>query len=850
MRGVIHWEAFGEDFEMKRVASKWLGSNGWTVSLCALVAYAAPVWAEDAAAALAYARGALEKGAGAVASSSLEAVLSGGKASDIERNEARLLLARIFLRSGETGRVESLLRGMEGDPAAALCLAQAALTAERWTVAAERFMSAARLGENAEVCVQGRAVALSQCGRRGEAVSELRACVDAGKRGHSVLLSLASLLIDDSELDEARGLLKRVESASAAEASSKRFLEARIDLAEGRVAEAGEVFGALLAEDVPKGADVFVGALLGQAAVAEQRGETERAIRGLLQFLKTGRAVVGVELLFQKLSTLLSETQVSVEEELKDCLRVGPPEQRALARFYLAQMHFNLGKGAKGAAELALFCEEFPKHRLAPVALLQRAEQAMSGPEWSGAEALISEGLSLCEEPAVCRLLQMRQALLAYRNGAFQKSQELFSAVAARWPELGAEAAYNAGLCALQMLNFRRAAEEVEVLKKFGGAEDLAAELELESALRRVSAGQPQADEMLQSFIRTHPSHPRLGDARVALAELCNREAAKAPSAGARSSKVLRERAEALLRVVASDPQSPQSAAQARYLAVFLADAEAPRNEEEVLRMGEEFLRDFSGSPLVGEMRMKLGEIYFRRKDFANAEAHFATVAEQQAAGPLSETALFLAGQCASSLLNPGSVDRALGYWDKVASAGGALRWKARYQQAVVKSRLGEEEEGIVLFDLILKAPAGVEKEMKLSARCGKADAMLSFVKRTGGSLEEAISEYMSLAQASGVPAVWRNQALYKAGKAREVSQPLEALRLFCSVLDAQDSEEEGEYFWLYKAGFDAARILEAQGSWRDAIALYERLSRIGGGRVEEAKNRAMQLRLERFIWD
>lgn len=835
---------------MKRVASKWLGVIGRTVSLWALAVSAAPVWAEDAATALAYARSALEKGAGAVAAGALEAVLSGGTASEQDKGEARVVLAQILLRSGETARVESLLKGMEGAPAAALCLAQAALIAERWTVAAERFMSSVRLGENEEVCVQGRAVALSQCGRRGEAVSELRACLDAGGRGHLLVFSLASLLIDDSELDEARALLKRVESPSAAEVASKRFLEARIDLAEGRVAEAGEVFGALLAEDVPKGADVFVGALLGQAAVAEQRGEMERAARGLLQFLKTGRAVAGVEPLFQKLSTLLSETQLSVEEELRDCLRVGPPEQRALARFYLAQMHFNLGKGARGAAELALFCDEFPKHRLAPVALLQRAEQAMSGPEWAGAEGLISEGLSLSEEPAVCRLLQMRQALLAYRSGAFQKSLELFSAVAARWPELGAEAAYNAGLCALQLLNFRRAAEEVEVLKRFGGAEGLSAELELESALRRVSAGQPQADEMLQRFIRAHPSHPRLGDARVALAELCNREAATAPSAGARSSKVLRERAEALLRVVANDPQSPQSAVQARYLAVFLADAEVPRNEEEVLRMGEEFLRDFSGSPLVGEMRMKLGEIYFRRKDFANAEAHFATVAEQQTAGPLTETALFLAGQCASSLLNPGSVDRALGYWDKVASAGGALRWKARYQQAVVKSRLGEEEEGIVLFDLILKASAGVEEEMKLSARCGKADAMLSLAKRTGGSLDGAVSEYVSLAQSSAAPAVWRNQALYKAGKAREAAQPLEALKMFYSVLDAKDSAEAGEYFWLYKAGFDAARILEGQSAWRDAIALYERLAKIGGGRGEEAKNRATQLRLERFIWD
>ena len=799
---------------------------------------------------LAAAQASFESGAGLVASAPLEALLRGENAAEAEKIEARLLLAKICLQTGGASRVEPLLRGLEAEPSAALCLAEAALQAGRWSVAAERFLSAGSLGASGEAWVLGRAAALAQCGRRGEAVLELRARLEAAGGGNPLLLSLAALLVEDSAFEEGRALLSRMGAPGGAEASAKRLLEARMDLGEGRVAEAGEAFRALLSEDVPKGADVFVGALLGLASAAEQRGEVERAARVLLQFLKTGREVPGLESLFQKLAALLSETQVSMEEEFKDCLRVGPPEQRALARFYLAQMYFNLGKGARGAAELAFFCKEFPGHRLAPVALLQRAEQLMSGPDWSGAEALIAEGLSGCEEPAVCRLLTMRQALLAYRGGAYERSLELFSAAAARWPELRAEAAYNAGLCALQVQNFRRAAEEVEVLKKLDGAEGLAAELELEGALRRVSSGQPLADEMLQDFIRTHPLHPRLGDARVALAELCNREAAAAPDAGARSRGVLRERAGALLRVVASDPQSPQSAVQARYLAVFLADAEVPRNEEEVLRMGEDFLREFPGSPLVGEMRMKLGEIYFRRKDFANAEAHFATVAEQQSAGPLVETALFLAGQCASSLLNPGSVDRALGYWDKVAAAGGALRWKARYQQAAVKSRLGEEEEGIVLFDLILKAPAGVEPDMQLSARCGKADAMLSLAKRTGGSLDAAVAEYEALAQSAGVPAVWRNQSLYKAGKALEAGQPLEALRVFYRVLDSPGSLEAGEYFWLCKAGFDAARILEAQAAWRDAIAMYERLSRFGGGRSEEARSRAQQLRLERFIWD
>jgi hypothetical protein len=194
-------------------------------------------------------------------------------------------------------------------------------------------------------------------------------------------------------------------------------------------------------------------------------------------------------------------------------------------------------------------------------------------------------------------------------------------------------------------------------------------------------------------------------------------------------------------------------------------------------------------------------------------------------------------------------VDRALAYWDKVAQGAGALRWKARYQQAAVKSRLGEEAEGAVLFDLILRAPSGVDAELRAAARCGKADALLSLAKREGEALEGALAEYRILA-ASGVGPVWRNQALYKIGKALETNDPEEALKAFYEVLDTPGSAEAGEFFWLHKAGFDAARLLESRRAFREAATLYERLATLGGPRGEEARQRALQLRLEHFIWE
>ena len=54
----------------------------------------------------------------------------------------------------------------------------------------------------------------------------------------------------------------------------------------------------------------------------------------------------------------------------------------------------------------------------------------------------------------------------------------------------------------------------------------------------------------------------------------------------------------------------------------------------------------------------------------------------------------------------------------------------------------------------------------------------------------------------------------------------------------------------FYKAGFEAAHILEAQEQWKPAIAIYQKMAALEGPRSDEAKNRITDLRLKHFIWE
>jgi hypothetical protein len=75
-------------------------------------------------------------------------------------------------------------------------------------------------------------------------------------------------------------------------------------------------------------------------------------------------------------------------------------------------------------------------------------------------------------------------------------------------------------------------------------------------------------------------------------------------------------------------------------------------------------------------------------------------------------------------------------------------------------------------------------------------------------------------------------------------------LNVFFQLIDASTrSERSLDSLWFYKAGFNAARLLEESSNWKAAAAVYEKLVAAAGPRSDEAKARLNRLRLEHFLW-
>lgn len=139
-----------------------------------------------------------------------------------------------------------------------------------------------------------------------------------------------------------------------------------------------------------------------------------------------------------------------------------------------------------------------------------------------------------------------------------------------------------------------------------------------------------------------------------------------------------------------------------------------------------------------------------------------------------------------------------------------------------------------------MKATALIEKGKNLFAQ-GNSDP---------SNYQAAIYVWKQVASEQESDPTWRNQAFTRMGTAYEKIGNTDAAVMNYYEVFKPAANALPEFFWFYKAGFSAGRILESQGKWIEAIRVYEIMSSTEGPRSLEAKNRIQKIRLEQLLWD
>ncbi len=783
------------------------------------------------------ARRALAESIPQIAIRKIEALRADPKLGAEDRTAAALLLGEALLDAGqqpEALRVVEPLASME-NPAAHLLHGHILAASGRWAEARPIYERLAKTGDAPAAAKLGLAESLYATGRTDDAIAVLDEYTRANPRAATAQLRLAGLLAEARKSVPARAALAAVQAEAAGDLLWKKYIEGRLLLLEGKAAEASSHFEEVMKAEEHLSQSLLFAATLALTDARIALSGNEVADRVLENFISKYQDSAWLEPAFRRVDQIYAAEKNPPEGELQKWAAAPEKRRAAFARYFVARMQMRARKFDRATVSIDAFIGDFPDHPLLPRVHIMQADVLLERVQFAEAVRALEAAERIAKTEELRAEIELRTGLVHYRQGEYLLATNKFESAARRSPALRGTAIYDGALASLNQKNFEHFEEQYRELNALRTDGDLRAELILEEGLLRARNGDPRAEETLQLFLLNFAKHPRAPEARLALAEL-----AFAGGQSAAASRYLLAANEA--------PRTPQTDERAEYLALFLEEAKTPRDDAKVVDLARRFLTQHAQSPLLPEVRLKLGQVYFRNEDYANAETQFATLAKDSPASPYAENALFLAGQSAMKTINPDAVGRALGLFDQVVKRDGPLKLYARQQQAIVQSGLRNEAEAVKLYDILLAAQPPPEPELRHAALCAKGNSLAILGRAEPKQLEAALAVYDELA-ASDAPPAWRNQALYKKAAALEsLGRPQDALMAYYDVL-GRSTAQDREWLWYYKAGFEAARIFEAAKDWKSAIGIYEKMAALEGPRAAEARMRVKQLRLENFLW-
>jgi outer membrane protein assembly factor BamD (BamD/ComL family) len=853
---------------------------------------------------------ALDEGLPQVAVYKLRAFLQTSPPGDT-RGKAALALARALLQVTDPAGALATLTAEYPTPAAAgpdasFWFGQVYAALKRWPEALACYTPVASAksaapGLQAAACF-GQAEALLALERTADAAAAFKRLIDDPRFGEPARLRCAEIALDTRHLKDATAFLLDATPAGVAEAPRSRnpyaakehaYLLGRLRLATGQPALAEEMFKAALADPDGLSERLLAVSYWGWAQACLDQKHLEQAQDALEFLLDKHPHDPYLPQTFSWLEELYRDDPAPDLSELRRWAADSEqPEREAYARLALGRLEAHAGRTDQAEEILTGFGESFPAHPLrlralfdlaglqlrlgrlaqahATIELARLLERSTPATETNPAPNQAPNQAPPPEDLSV--QLEALDARISLAENDSATAARRFEAVSHR-TEVGAQAeaaAFDAVLGWLRAMDGAHfAAAQQEFRQRFPKSK-LNAEFLLEEGLARAgqtaagdSAARQSAAACLRQFLREQPASPRADEARVALAELAFDRARPNVPAAEREIDVPE------LRQVANTEASPAEQERASYLAIWLADAPGPGcDEDKAIALAKQFLEKHPDSSLALEARMKLAEIYFGRDDYPDAQTQLELLADGAPDSPLAEPALYLAGLAAARSMSPAGLDKAVTLFAAAARRGGPLKLAAGLQQAEVQKRLGKTQDALTLYDGVLAATAdrplnADELESRCEALSGRGETLFAQASDQPPLYGEAARTFQQLAQTPGASLLWRRQALTQQGGALEkLGDTAAALAAYDDALTASDhttgaaaaappgAAPESEWVWFYRAGQNAARLLEAQSQWAAAIAIYKKLAAADGPLKSEFENTLTRLRLEHFIWE
>ena len=784
----------------------------------------------------------MEEGVPQVAVLRLRTLLTSDLAPE-ERKTATAKLGEALLAAGDAEEALKILAdaSLQDLPAIRFWRAQALANLQRWGEALSLYQQAA--AETASPfrssAMLGKAEALRALGRSDDALQTFALLFSDSQWKDRAELGSVELLLDKQDNAAARRLLDKTKPSVLGDKKLKRFLQGRIEAQLNHRERAIELFQTILRRPESASRAVLIATLCAIADANLQLGTPENGDDPLEDFIEHHPTDPELPAIFAKLDQVYRAERQPSNQELSRWAKDSIQPRRALAQWYLARSELRAGRRDNALRSFEQLRSDSAKLPTSAEAFFEFAHLEIEDRHFDKALAILNEARALPPRTALLDRMNLLAGRAEYLAKKFQAAAETFEKVANTSPDLAGDSLFNASLAWLQLGANARYLTDAEQLKQSGGSEETRGDLALEEGLTQATQGNRNATDTLQKFLREFPKHKRTAEAWVALAEL---EFHGVPPHVDEARKSLARARENQPNAVASE--------RADYLLIWIEESAPNSDPGKVIGFANEFLRKYPASQFVSDVRMKLAETYYRQQDFPNAQTQFQILAQENPKSPFAEKALFFAAKAATQSMAAQSLDRALVLLDEVVKKNGELKWAARNEQAAIERKLGKPQDAATLYEEVLRGEA--KPEEKREALCGKVDILYESGAMERENYRRAIEIYEQLAAQKDAPPHWRNQALFKKGICLEkLNERDNALATFYKIIEEESRPDRPrEFFWYYKAGFNAARLLEDDSKWQPAAVVYQKLASAGGARSDEAKSRLSRLRLEHFLWE
>lgn len=669
----------------------------------------------------------------------------------------------------------------------------------------------------------------------------------------------ATVLIAQDELSEAGDLLTGdPEPSDRPQQIHMRYLRAQL-IARNDKEKAVPLFRTIVEDPNPVPSLLRHSARVSLAGCLHETGKSEDAIETLITLLDTHPRTALLEAAFHRLLDWSSTESLRkrVDEQLLSWVSFSapgdtPPEPgggeiivspATATRTGFALYYHALSLARKNDTEsnkraeslLAWLGANMPRHPFCSRALLETAKLQIAGQRKE--EAILT--LAQLEKSASSARLREEAGRLAARlnfeKGDFGSAAAAFLRVSSSLPPPEEDVnAINAGISLLRAgdgTGFRNLVESLD-------ASETRTTLLLERALHQVARESGDARPSLERFLRDRPEHPRVAEARLAIAEECLR---LEPSSASAHRQIMAE-----LNSLQAIPLSFQL--DLRRLLVHLRAASLTSKWDPAITASREFLRKHKSNRMSTPVRLKLAEAYYHNGNLSDAQARFQEIAAAAVDPVIAETALYYAARAALKLNAGNSDQEAENLLRQVIDGGGSLATDARLLLAYSQID-GRPRETISNLQILLET----ENPAQLDARMLTADAYRELGE--SGDLQAALRIYDQILAQPDLAYPLSNRLFWLKGQVyEELGESRPALDAYYHVVrrdNLPDGKEPTEWYYFSRCAFDAVEILE-QGSlprWAASAAILRIVEDSGSPWRKEAGRRRAEIQLEHQLY-